>query len=240
MGAMLLARVALLLAGTAMLVLIGSGPMYQLELLSLDAAYTGLGLAAAIGAAALLAGIATIVAAVRGRSVPHVAFGVASALLGIAAIAIPIRARADAAAAAPLHDVTTDLQHPPAFKILASDYDESPATLQRDAATDALQRRAYPDLEPLMLPVGAADAFEEVLETMNEFDWPVADASQREGRVEVTIRSPWFGFKDNLVIRLTPAGDSTRVDIRSVSRDGANDMGRNAEHIREFLAELRR
>jgi len=240
MGGMLLARVALLLAGTAMLVLIGSGPMYQLELASLDAAYAGLGLAAVIGAAALLAGMATVVVSVRVRSIPHMAFGLTSALLGIAAVAIPIRARADAAAAAPLHDISTDLRDPPAFKILASDYDESPATLQRDPATDALQQRAYPDIQPLMLPVGTADAFEEVLETMNEFDWPVADASQREGRVEVTIRSPWFGFRDNLVIRLTAAGNSTRVDVRSVSRDGANDMGRNAEHIREFLAELRK
>jgi uncharacterized protein (DUF1499 family) len=239
MGGMLLARVALLLAGTAMLVLIGSGPFYQLDLLSLDAAYLGLRLAAAIGAGALLAGAATIVVAVRRRSVPHVAFGLTSALLGMAAIAIPIRARSDAAAAAPLHDISTDLEHPPTFKILLSDYDQSPGVLQRDAATDALQRRAYPDITPLVLPVGRADAFEEVLETMNEFDWPVADASQREGRVEVTIRSPWFGFTDNLVIRLTPAGNSTRVDVRSVSRDGANDMGRNAEHIREFLRELR-
>ena len=240
MGGMLLARVALLLAGTAMLVLIGSGPFYQLDLLSLDAAYLGLRLAAAIGAGALLAGAATIVVAVRRRSVPHVAFGLTSALLGMAAIAIPIRARSDAAAAAPLHDISTDLEHPPTFKILLSDYDQSPGVLQRDAATDALQRRAYPDITPLVLPVGRADAFEEVLETMNEFDWPVADASQREGRVEVTIRSPWFGFPDNLVIRLTAAGNSTRVDVRSVSRDGANDMGRNAEHIREFLAELRK
>ncbi|HYI05060.1 MAG TPA: DUF1499 domain-containing protein, partial [Reyranella sp.] len=48
----------------------------------------------------------------------------------------------------------------------------------------------------------------------------------------------WFGFKDDIVIRLTPEGSFTRVDMRSVSRVGRSDVGTNARRIREFLASL--
>ncbi|MGH7254552.1 MAG: DUF1499 domain-containing protein, partial [Nitrospirales bacterium] len=48
----------------------------------------------------------------------------------------------------------------------------------------------------------------------------------------------WFGFKDDVVIRITPVGDDTRVDVRSVSRVGRSDVGTNAQRIRTFLKRL--
>ena len=59
-----------------------------------------------------------------------------------------------------------------------------------------------------------------------------------EGRLEATATTPWFGFKDDVVVRLTPAGTGSRVDVRSKSRVGRSDLGANAKRIRAFLAEL--
>jgi uncharacterized protein (DUF1499 family) len=40
------------------------------------------------------------------------------------------------------------------------------------------------------------------------------------------------------VVRLTPWGSGTRVDLRSVSRVGVSDVGTNAERIETFLKRL--
>ena len=41
------------------------------------------------------------------------------------------------------------------------------------------------------------------------------------------------------VVRLTPWGSGTRVDMRSVSRIGRGDVGTNARRIRRYLDKLR-
>ena len=57
--------------------------------------------------------------------------------------------------------------------------------------------------------------------------------------VEATDTTAWFGFKDDVVIRLTAKSDDTLVDVRSKSRVGKSDLGTNAERIETFMAELR-
>jgi uncharacterized protein (DUF1499 family) len=231
-----LARAALICALAGVLTLGASGPLYQLELLPLGAAYAGMAMAIAF---ALTAG-AIAARLVTRRPPTRTQQLVVGLVLALAAftIVVPARAHLRARSAPPLHDITTDFHEPPLFTILEDV--EAPSRLTRSAADDALQREHYGDIEPLLLPVSTDMAFEEVLETMAELDWPVADGSEDEGRIEATVRSPWFGFRDDIVVRLTAVSDETRVDVRSVSRDGRNDGGRNAAHVREFLAELRR
>jgi uncharacterized protein (DUF1499 family) len=66
--------------------------------------------------------------------------------------------------------------------------------------------------------------------------WKIVDENQAEGRIEATATTRWFGFKDDIVIRIAPsAGNGSRVDIRSVSRVGRSDLGTNARRIRAFL-----
>ena len=64
-----------------------------------------------------------------------------------------------------------------------------------------------------------------------------------EGRNEASQRSRWFGFTDDVVIRVAPmdggAATGSRVDIRSVSRVGRGDFGVNAARVRAYLAALR-
>jgi uncharacterized protein (DUF1499 family) len=66
------------------------------------------------------------------------------------------------------------------------------------------------------------------------------DTSPADGRIEATDTTFWFGFKDDIVIRVTPADNGSRVDIRSVSRVGKSDVGMNAKRIRKYLKELKR
>ena len=51
-------------------------------------------------------------------------------------------------------------------------------------------------------------------------------------------RLPLFGFKDDVVIRLSAVNDGTRVDVRSASRVGLSDLGANAARIQAYLAKL--
>lgn len=60
----------------------------------------------------------------------------------------------------------------------------------------------------------------------------------RGGRFEAIDRSLIMGFPDDISIRLRPLGAQTRIDIRSASRYGRHDFGANAKRIRRFAAEL--
>jgi len=48
----------------------------------------------------------------------------------------------------------------------------------------------------------------------------------------------WFGFKDDIVVRVLDQGGERLVDIRSKSRMGKSDLGKNAERISLFIQEL--
>jgi uncharacterized protein (DUF1499 family) len=59
------------------------------------------------------------------------------------------------------------------------------------------------------------------------------------GRIEATQASFWFGFVDDIVIRVEPVGSRSRVDMRSHARQGRGDLGVNAARIRRYMAELK-
>ena len=68
--------------------------------------------------------------------------------------------------------------------------------------------------------------------------WTIVTSDAAAGRLEATDTTRWFGFTDDIVVRLTPWGTGTRVDVRSVSRHGTTDTGTNARRIRRFLTAL--
>jgi uncharacterized protein (DUF1499 family) len=68
--------------------------------------------------------------------------------------------------------------------------------------------------------------------------WDVIAVDQAGGRIEATASTFWFGFKDDIVVRIRPEGDRSRIDIRSVSRVGKSDVGTNAKRIRAYVERL--
>jgi hypothetical protein len=145
----------------------------------------------------------------------------------------------------PLNDVTTDVQSPPGFVALAQRrtlVENSPQ--YRAAAFAGLQQTRYPDVKPITVHRGVMDSFVLAREIVQRQGWTIADeappsGSQRIARIEAVARTQIIGFSDDLVIRLADAGrDTTRIDVRSASRYGRHDFGRNAERVLALLKEL--
>lgn len=141
----------------------------------------------------------------------------------------------------PIHDITTDTQDPPRFveilRLLKA-ADNSPVYEGKKVA--ALQHKAYPDIAPLILQVPPDQAFEKALRTARKMGWRIIDDNEKEGRIEAIASTFWFGFRDDVVVRVRPEKSGSRIDIRSESRVGVSDLGKNAERIREFLAKMKR
>ncbi|CAA9298340.1 MAG: hypothetical protein AVDCRST_MAG11-645, partial [uncultured Gemmatimonadaceae bacterium] len=105
-------------------------------------------------------------------------------------------------------------------------------------AVAAQQRAGYPDLAPAVLPVPPAQAVARAAAVARELGWTVVAVDPAAGRVEASDRTRWFGFTDDVVVRVAPQGTGSRVDVRSLSRVGGSDVGANARRVRAFLARL--
>ena len=102
-----------------------------------------------------------------------------------------------------------------------------------------LQRDAYPDIGPVVLALPPAEAFRRVEALAAAMGWEIVARAPAEGRLEAVATTEWFGFRDDIVVRVRADGSGSRVDIRSKSRDGQTDLGVNAKRIREFMMRLR-
>ena len=163
--------------------------------------------------------------------------------ISVIVLAIPLgvvlSARLGAAGLPAIHDVTTDTDDPPAFvDVLPLRADAPNTAVYGGPAIAAQQREGYPDLRPLTLTANPDQAFDAAMTAVTAMGWELAGSNRAQGRIEATDTTFWFGFKDDVVVRLRPDGTGTRVDVRSVSRVGGGDVGANAKRIRTFLGRL--
>jgi uncharacterized protein (DUF1499 family) len=215
-----------------------AGPAYRLGVLSLPNAFALFRWAAYTGIAAALAGLLAGQLAYR-RGARVTALIAATAVLGgVAAFGIPFEWQRGARSVPPIHDITTDLEHPPTFEAIVPLRAEAPNSLERSAELSEQQRLGYPDLAPITLSMPSDQAFARALAVAQQAGWVIVTADKNEGRIEATDTTRWFGFRDDVVVRLTPWGAGTRVDVRSVSRVGRSDVGTNARRIRQYLSTL--
>jgi len=234
------ARIIVLAAAVfAVLLLVLSGPgskngwwdwrvsLYMFQ----GAAYLGL----AVAAAALL--LVLFMAHPRYRAYPWVP--ISALILGVIAAAPPLIFKEKAKSVPPIHDITTDMQDPPAFVVLAPVREQGPnKAAYGGPEIAAQQQRAYADIKPKTLPVAPAQAVQKAIDAARSLGWDVINSDSASGRIEATDTTRWFGFKDDIVIRVRPQGEGSRVDVRSASRVGRSDIGANAERVRDFLAKL--
>ena len=82
------------------------------------------------------------------------------------------------------------------------------------------------------------EAYDRALALVQEKGWDIVTADKSSGRIEATVTTRFFGFKDDVVVRITPSGSGARVDLRSVSRVGRSDVGTNARRIEDFMDDL--
>jgi len=162
---------------------------------------------------------------------------IAGIVLGAAAFAVPANWYRMAKGVPMIHDITTDTENPPKFvSILPLRKDASNPAEYGGPGIAAKQRAAYPDIRPLEIGIPTAKAYEKALATARQMGWQIVEGDPLEGRIEATATTRWFGFKDDVVIRIMPtSSNGCRLDIRSVSRVGKSDIGTNARRIRTFL-----
>jgi uncharacterized protein (DUF1499 family) len=226
-------------AVAALVMLLSSGPGVHLGLwpwqtgLSLLkwAAYTGL---AGAGAAFVLI-LLLVVPRWRARSwVPVLAL-----CIGIAAAAPPLIALEHARAVPPIHDITTDAFDPPQFVALADLRAATPNGAKYGGMEIAAQQqKAYPGIRTLVLKDPPQKALQSAIDAARASGWEIVSSDAPTGRIEATDTTRWFGFKDDIIVRVRPEGTGSRVDVRSVSRVGESDVGANAERVRRYLARL--
>jgi uncharacterized protein (DUF1499 family) len=221
--------------------LIGIGPLgwrlglwhFRFGLLTLMpwAAYFGIA-AAIVAVLSLFAGRARI-------AWSGIAIAVIALAIGAAMIYVPWHYDRLRQTVPPIHDITTDTDDPPAFVAVLQlrTQGDNPAAYEGSKVAEQ-QKRAYPDIAPLNLAMPPEAAFKQALATAEHMGWTIDGADPAAGRIEASQRSIWYGFTDDVVIRVAAAGTGSRVDMRSAARLGRSDFGVNAARVRGYLAAL--
>lgn len=191
------------------------------------------------GLAAAIISLYAMVVALRNRRRRAIVFGIHGLIIGSLVFGVPTYLVNQGRKLPPIHDITTDTESPPAFVAVLPLRKDAPNTTQYGGPElAAQQKQGYPDITPVMLPIAPRAAFELALDTARRSGWEIVAAVPEENRIEATATTDWFGFKDDIVIRIKPVNGGSRVDMRSVSRVGRSDLGTNARRIRDYLRQL--
>ncbi len=151
-----------------------------------------------------------------------------------AAIVLPARALPT------IHDISTDIADPPLFSertVALRGAASNP--IVRGTALDAMQRAAYPTLEGLDSALPPVEAVRRAEEIAGALGWELTAVDAATGFVEARETTFWFGFVDDVAVRIRTTPQGSRIDLRSVSRVGRGDLGANAARIERFLAAWR-
>ncbi|HSY48785.1 MAG TPA: DUF1499 domain-containing protein [Thermoanaerobaculia bacterium] len=183
--------------------------------------------------AMLISGIAWL------RTHPNPTAAVAT-IAGALIVLLPLTQVAGARGKPRIHDISTNLADPPRFSAILPlrAGAANPAPDRIDDATAAMQRAGYPDLVTLDLPLRGDAVFAKAVEAAKASGWEIVSTRPADGILEATATTAWFGFHDDIVVRIRPNGEHSRVDVRSTSRVGRGDAGKNAERIRRYLGLL--
>ncbi|GER06302.1 hypothetical protein GCM10007972_00410 [Iodidimonas muriae] len=239
---------ALLLAFFALLLMLVPGPLVKADALPFRTAFDVMRrafyLAAGLGVVSF---IALLIATSRanGRTVIRLSGALVLCLIVVSALYMM---RRDAASHVPIHDVTTDLIDPPRFTVITPRI-ENPlivpdrgrkdlAAVPPDVRWRIYHKEAYGTLAPLFLDSSVEDTMARARQAARKMGWEIAHFSVADGRLEATDTTSWFGFKDDIVVRIRMEKGQSRVDVRSVSRIGISDLGANAKRVRHFLETL--
>ncbi len=136
----------------------------------------------------------------------------------------------------PIHNVSTDIADPPAFTTAASLRGDGDNPLSYDSETiGPIQREFYPELTSLVTQLPRDQVYELAREVLVDMGLELTREAPEQGEIEAVATTFWFGFKDDVAVRLRETDAGTRMDVRSVSRVGVSDLGANADRISEII-----
>jgi hypothetical protein len=221
---------ALGLAIIAVLMLAASGPGVRFDAWSYRLGLSLFRWSAYVAIAAAL--LAVVVLAAPGTRRVGIASPLLALILGVAVFYVPFQFQRQARAVPPINDISTDTANPPQYMTTPRPYPGPEFARQ--------QRAAYPDLASVVLPLARERAFAKALAAAEAMGWEVVGRDGAAGRIEAVDTTKWFGFKDDIAIRVSAeGGDASRIDVRSKSRVGRSDLGTNARRIRAYLERLK-
>ena len=225
---------ALVVAGLSIIIL-------RSGMLDIEPALATFGAALVFAALAILLAFASFVTIWR-QGLSGLRSSILGLFVGILLLAYPGYLGYRATVLPAISDITTDPENPPRFDALArlrprarNDYP--------GAKTAALQRAAYGDIVPLQLSVTPKSAYDTALAIINKRKWRVIDPKppgpgRRDATIEAVAQTLIMGFRDDVIVRVTPVAQGSRVDVRSASRFGMHDFGANASRVRALLEDI--
>jgi len=212
------------------------GPLYKYGIVDLGTAFTGFKFGVFAGIAAL---ILLVLQMIFKRKTVTLGSTVIALLLSAIAIAMPLSMMNKGKSVPPIHDISTDLINPPKFEAIAPLRADAPNPVEYAGAEAAKQQRdAYPDLQTLSYTQSQSELVKATEQAVNNLGWELVNGDVDKGIIEATDSTMWFGFKDDVVVRVTDNDSERLLDIRSKSRVGGSDLGKNAERIHDFINEL--
>ena len=170
--------------------------------------------------------------------------------------------RSQSADIPPIHDIATDIVDPPAPSARLSALrtaDSANPVLDMTApltTADAYQgprfarfgqqslgevgHAAYPAVRTVEVAVKPAVAFAAARKAAVDMGWTLVTEDEASGVIEATAETFWFGFKDDVIVRVRPTanGSGVRIDARSISRVGLSDLGANGKRIERYLTRV--
>ena len=234
---------ALFVSAVVLLIILVTGPLgYKFSMVPLQPSLVSLLIAVAGGALVFLVGLVYLVIAMRSDLGRNRNLVFVSMIMGLVPVGIIGPQMAAAGNVPPIHDITTDTANPPAFVAIVPLRENAPNGYEYGASKawpaeklGATTMEAYPGLKPIESDLSAADAVDRTEATLQGMGLEIVAVDKEAGLVEATATTFWFGFKDDMVVRIVANGEGSKIDLRSMSRVGQSDVGANAARISDFV-----
>ncbi|MBT5723059.1 MAG: DUF1499 domain-containing protein [Gammaproteobacteria bacterium] len=233
----------LLVSAIVLLIILVTGPLgYKFSMVPLQPSLVSLLIAVAGGALVFLVGLVYLVIAMRSDLGRNRNLVFVSMIMGLVPVGIIGPQMAAAGNVPPIHDITTDTANPPAFVAILPLRENAPNGYEYGVSEawpaeklGATTMEAYPGLKPIESDLSAADAVDRTEATLQGMGLEIVAVDKEAGLVEATATTFWFGFKDDMVVRIVANGEGSKIDLRSMSRVGQSDVGANAARISDFV-----
>ena len=210
-------------------------------MLEIEPSLATFGAALVFAALAILLAFASFVTIWR-QGLSGLSSAVLGLFIGILLLAYPGYLGYRATTLPMISDVTTDTDNPPRYDALARLRPRGRIEYP-GGNTAALQHAGYPDIVPLQLNVPPKTAYDLALAIITKRKWRIIDPkpptpARRDGTIEAVAQTLIMGFRDDVIVRISPLAQGSRVDVRSASRVGQHDFGANASRVRALLEDI--
>jgi len=207
------------------------------EILGYRTAFDALRVLGYVGAGGAIISVSALVLR-RGFAVSRMSAALATLLFAVP-VSFMLANQATPPPGEPINDITTDLDDPPEFSAVIPLRPPGSNPIEYGGpSVAARQRAAYPDIGPISSALEPEAAFQKAFETAEDLGWEIVSGDMQAGVIEAVDTTRFFRFKDDVVIRIRANQGGSRIDLRSRSRIGRSDLGKNAKRIRSFIEEF--